>query len=60
MTTMKIFDELNEDNWVMFASRSYKNVQCTSVEEFYDDLQRFKYLKGYLKDIPTMVTYRNV
>lgn len=49
MTTMKIFDELNEDNWVMFASRAYKNVQCTSVEEFYDDLQRFKYLKRLFK-----------
>ena len=49
MTTMKIFDELNEDNWVMFASRNYKNVQCTSVEEFYDDLQRFKYLKRLFK-----------
>lgn len=49
MTTMKIFDELNEDNWSLFASHYYKNVQCTSVEEFYDDLQRFKYLKRLFK-----------
>ena len=42
---MKIFEELNDDNWMMYASKYYKNVQCTSVEEFYDDLNRFKYVK---------------
>jgi hypothetical protein len=46
---MKIFEELNDDNWMMYASKYYKNVQCTSVEEFYDDLQRFKYLKRLFK-----------
>ena len=46
---MKIFEELNDDNWIMYASKYYKNVQCTSVEEFYDDLQRFKYLKRLFK-----------
>ena len=46
---MKIFEELNEDNWMMYASKYYKNSQCTSVEEFYDDLQRFKYLKRLFK-----------
>jgi len=46
---MKIFEELNSDNWMMYASKHYKNVQCTSVEEFYDDLQRFKYLKRLFK-----------
>lgn len=46
---MQIFEELNDDNWMMYASKYYKNVQCTSVEEFYDDLQRFKYLKRLFK-----------
>lgn len=46
---MKIFEELNDDNWMMYASKCYRNVQCTSVEEFYDDLQRFKYLKRLFK-----------
>jgi hypothetical protein len=46
---MKIFEELNDDNWMMFASKYYKNIQCTSLEEFYDDLQRFKYLKRLFK-----------
>ena len=42
---MQLFDELNEDNFVLFASRNYDNPQCMSVEEFYHDLHRFKYLK---------------
>jgi len=46
---MNLFNELNEENLVLFASKNYKNVQCTSVEEFYDDLQRFKYLKRLFK-----------
>lgn len=42
---MQLFDDLNEDNFVLYASRNYDNPQCMSVEEFYHDLQRFKYLK---------------
>jgi len=45
---MQLFDELNSDNFVLFASRHYNNKQCTDVEEFYEDLQRFKYLKRLL------------
>lgn len=46
---MKLFDELTEDNFILFASKHYDNPQCTSTEEFYDDLNRFKYLKRLLK-----------
>ena len=46
---MQLFDELNEDNFVLFASRYYDNPQCMSVEEFHHDLQRFKYLKRLLR-----------
>jgi hypothetical protein len=42
---MQLFNELNNDNFVLFASRHYNNNQCTDIEEFYEDLQRFKYLK---------------
>lgn len=42
---MQLFDELNNDNFVLYASRHYNNKQCLDVEEFYEDLQRFKYLK---------------
>jgi len=51
---MHLFDELNEENFALFASRNYNNPQCTSIEEFNDDLLRFKYLKRlfkrYIKD----------
>ena len=46
---MQLFDELNEGNFVLFASRHYDNPQCMSVEEFHHDLQRFKYLKRLLR-----------
>lgn len=46
---MQLFDELTEDNFVLFASRNYTNPQCTSIDEFYEDLQRFKYIKKLLK-----------
>lgn len=42
---MQLFDDLNDDNFVLYASRNYDNPQCMSIEEFYHDLQRFKYLK---------------
>jgi len=42
---MRLFDELNEENFILFASRNYNNPQCTSIEEFNDDILRFKYLK---------------
>lgn len=42
---MHLFDELTEENFVLFASRNYDNPQCTNTDEFYDDLNRFKYLK---------------
>ena len=44
-----IFDVLNEDNIILFAAKSYENPQCTEIGEFYDDLNRFKYLKRLLK-----------
>ena len=46
---MQLFDDLNEENFILYASRMYNNPQCTSIEEFYDDLQRFKYIKKLLK-----------
>ena len=46
---MDIFDELNEENFTLFAIRHYSNPQCTSTEEFYEDIRRFRYLKRLLK-----------
>jgi hypothetical protein len=46
---MNIFEDLNEENFTLFAIRYYDNPQCTSTEEFYEDLRRFRYLKRLLK-----------
>jgi|TARA_R110002073_G_scaffold26468_4_gene86708 hypothetical protein len=36
---------LTEDNFLIFAAQHYDNPQCSSTEEFYDDLNKFKYIK---------------
>lgn len=46
---MKLFEKIDEDNFEVFAARNYDNPQCENIEEFYSDLQRFKYLKRLLK-----------
>ena len=40
-----IFDDLNDDNFLMYSMREYSNMQCTAIEEFYDDLKKIKYIK---------------
>jgi hypothetical protein len=43
------FDELNEDNFLLFAIKHYENPQSVTYEDFEEDLKRFKYLKRLLK-----------
>tara|TARA_Y100000034_G_C6905737_1_gene420196 strand:+ start:3512 stop:3892 length:381 start_codon:yes stop_codon:yes gene_type:complete len=43
-----LFDGLNDDNFMMFVMKHYKNPQCKSIEEFYEDLNRIKYIKRLL------------
>ena len=38
-------DVLTEDNFLLYAAKNYDNPQCSSTEEFYDDLKKFKYIK---------------
>ena len=40
-----IFDDLNDDNFLMYAMKEYDDIQCTDIEEFYDDLKKIKYFK---------------
>jgi len=46
---MLLFDELNEDTFLLYAARSYYNPTCFDAEEFYEDVNRFKYLKRLVK-----------
>ena len=43
------FDELNEDNYMMFAIKHYEHPQAVTQEDFYEDLKKFKYIKRLLK-----------
>ena len=42
---MHLFDVLDNNNFVAFATKHYNNPQCADMEEFNEDIQRFKYLK---------------
>jgi|TARA_A100001388_G_scaffold274862_1_gene259257 hypothetical protein len=43
------FDELNEDNYLLFAIKFYDNPHALTKEDFEDDLKRIKYIKRLLK-----------
>lgn len=40
-----IFNELTEENLFLYAAKHYYNPQFSDIEEFYEDLKRFKYIK---------------
>ncbi len=37
--------DLTEENLFLFAAKHYYNPQFSDIEEFYEDLKRFKYIK---------------
>ena len=39
------YHNLNAKNFVLYAAKHYDNPGCESIEEFHDDLNRFKYIK---------------
>lgn len=43
--TMKLFEDLTEDNFVLYGAKHYYNPTCIDADEFYTDLKRFKYIK---------------
>jgi hypothetical protein len=45
----KVFQELTEENFELFAARYYSNPQCLDIKEFHDDVLKFKYVKKLLK-----------
>lgn len=44
-----LFDELNEDNFLLFAIKNYENPQAVTKDDFDKDLNHFKYIKRLLK-----------
>lgn len=43
------FDELNQENWILFAIKHYDNPLSVTYEDFEEDLKRFKYIKRLLR-----------
>jgi hypothetical protein len=44
-----IFNELTEENFLLFAIKHYENPQAVTKEDFDKDLHHFKYIKRLLK-----------
>ena len=44
-----IFNELNDDNYLIFAIKHYDNPQAVTYEDFLNDMKKFKYVKRLLK-----------
>ena len=44
-----LFNELNTDNFQLFAIKNYENPQAVTKEHFDKDLNHFKYIKRLLK-----------
>jgi len=43
------FENLNENNFIMYAMKLYENPQYSGIEEFQEDLNRIKYIKRLLR-----------
>jgi hypothetical protein len=44
-----MFEDLTDDNFQLFAMKSYANPNCTDLLEFHDDLKRIRYIKRLFK-----------
>ena len=42
---MVVIDELTENNLILFAAQNYRKPNFSDIEEFYEDLKLFKYVK---------------
>ena len=45
---MELNEPLSEVNFLLFAAKNYDNPSCYDTLEFYEDLNRFKYIKRLL------------
>lgn len=44
-----LFNELNEENFLLFAIKNYENPQAITKDDFHRDLNHFKYIKRLLR-----------
>ena len=45
---MSLFDKITAKNFNAFALKNYDDPQCEDIEDFHEDLRRFRYLKRLL------------
>ena len=43
-----MFDDLTDDNFILYAMKYYDNPQCVSEQDFHNDLKILKYIKRLL------------
>ena len=39
------FRKLNKNNFTMYTMKMYTNPQCETIDEFYEDMNKIKYIK---------------
>lgn len=44
-----MIDKLTDENFLLYAAQNYDNPNCVDILEFYDDLNRIKYIKRLFK-----------
>lgn len=48
-----MIENLDSENFLLYAAKHYDNPQCFSTDEFYDDLKRFKYIHRLINKYKT-------
>lgn len=43
------FENLNNENYLLYAIKNYDNPQCISEEDFFNDFKRISYIKRIMK-----------
>jgi hypothetical protein len=46
---VRLFDELTNKNFELYAARHYRNNQCLDIKDFYEDMNRFSYVLRLLR-----------
>jgi len=42
---MDVMVDLNDDNYLVYALKNYNSPECSGMDDFEEDMKRFKYLK---------------
>jgi hypothetical protein len=44
----ELFSQLTDENFLLFAVKNYNNPVCSNLDDFYEDINRIKYIKKQL------------